>query len=178
MTTDIDLAEALLNTWKTSNQISIFLLKNIPKNLRNSTIPGKRHQTIGMLGGHLHNVRCMWIKMIGKGEVVKVPERVDLRQASCKDVTTALNRSSLAMIKLIKACLDNGGRLPARPAWLNFPNDVVHLVSYFIAHEAHHRGQIILVARQLNHRFPPHITNGLWQWTKRLKESNSPSNSV
>ena len=75
------------------------------------------------------------------------------------------------MLKLINASLDNGGKLPGTPAWLNFPNDVVHFLAYFVAHEGHHRGQIILLARQLDHRLPASVTNGVWQWNKRLKET-------
>jgi len=40
-------------------------------------------------------------------------------------------------------------------------------LSYFVAHEAHHRGQLCLVARQLGQRLPADVTAGLWQWTKR-----------
>lgn len=50
-------------------------------------------------------------------------------------------------------------------------NEKVHFLAYFVAHEGHHRGQIILLARQLNHRFSTEVTNGVWQWTKRLKEA-------
>lgn len=34
----------------------------------------------------------------------------------------------------------------------------------------HHRGQIIMVARQLGHRLPPIVVNGLWQWTVLVRE--------
>jgi uncharacterized damage-inducible protein DinB len=74
------------------------------------------------------------------------------------------------MLKLLNACIDNGGRLPSRPVWLNFPNDIIHFLSYFVAHEAHHRGQIIQLARLLNHRLPAEVVDGVWQWNKRLKE--------
>jgi hypothetical protein len=29
----------------------------------------------------------------------------------------------------------------------------------------------VLVARQLGHRLPANVTNGLWQWTKRSAEA-------
>jgi len=75
------------------------------------------------------------------------------------------------MLKLFSATLDNNGKLPSIPVWLNFPNDIMHFLAYFVAHEAHHRGQIILLARQLNHRLPAAVTDGVWQWTKRFKEA-------
>lgn len=57
-------------------------------------------------------------------------------------------------------------------AWQNFPTDLVHFLSYFVAHEAHHRGQLCMLARQLGHRLPADVTAGLWQWKKRARESS------
>jgi uncharacterized damage-inducible protein DinB len=55
--------------------------------------------------------------------------------------------------------------------WRNLPLDVGHVLAYFVAHEGHHRGQIVLLARQLGHRLPADLRNGLWQWTKRAAEA-------
>jgi uncharacterized damage-inducible protein DinB len=48
--------------------------------------------------------------------------------------------------------------------WRNLSLDVGHVLTYFVAHEAHHRGQIVMVARQTGHRLASGITAGLWQW--------------
>jgi uncharacterized damage-inducible protein DinB len=70
---------------------------------------------------------------------------------------------------LIRLGVARGGAVPAA-AWQNFPTDVVHLLSYFVAHEAHHRGQLCMLARQLGHRLPADVLDGLWQWKKRSQE--------
>jgi uncharacterized damage-inducible protein DinB len=57
-----------------------------------------------------------------------------------------------------------------RAAWQNFPTDLPHFVAYFVAHEAHHRGQLVLLARQLGYRLPGAVTAGLWQWIRRARE--------
>jgi uncharacterized damage-inducible protein DinB len=54
---------------------------------------------------------------------------------------------------------------------------VGHVLGYFIAHEGHHRGQIVLVARALGHRLPGEITAGLWQWSQRAAEAAAPGAS-
>jgi uncharacterized damage-inducible protein DinB len=171
MANEFDFREAILNTWKTNNRATIFLVEHLPAEVWNEKIPGQPRRTVGMIANHIHNSRCMWIKMIGKEQTVKTPARVDFYRAGRDEVVAALSRSSQAMLKLFRASIGNGGKLPSRPTWLNFPNDVVHFLAYFVAHEAHHRGQIIVLARQLNHRLPREVTDGVWLWTTRLKEA-------
>ena len=39
-----------------------------------------------------------------------------------------------------------------------------------LRHEGHHRGQIVMLARQLAYRLPVEVTGGLWHWSKRARE--------
>ena len=111
----------------------------------------------------------MWIKMIGARHGVAVPKTVNDRVVRKAELSRALARSSRGMIDLIKLGASRGGAIPPA-AWQNFPTDLVHFLSYFVAHEAHHRGQLCMLARQLGHRLPADVTNGLWQWKQRSRE--------
>jgi uncharacterized damage-inducible protein DinB len=166
---DNDDSRHLIAAWRTSNRVTTYLIENLPAELWSKTIPGSPRRTVRTLAAHLHNTRCMWIKMIGGGHGVAVPKTVDLRTVRPTELTRALGRSSEAMIALIRLGVARGGAVPAA-AWQNFPTDMVHFLNYFVAHEAHHRGQLIMIARQLGHRLPAEVTNGLWQWKKRAKE--------
>lgn len=77
------------------------------------------------------------------------------------------------MEALLALGLDAGGVVPPSKAyvWRNLPLDVPHVLTYFVAHEGHHRGQIVMLARQLGHRLPSEVSNGLWLWNKRLREA-------
>lgn len=162
-------SEMLIDAWHTNHRVTAYLIENLPPELWSMSIPGLPRRTVRSLAAHLHNARCMWIKMIGASHGVAVPRSVDHRKVTPKQLSRALERSSEGMIELIRLGVARGGTIP--PAtWQNFPTDLVHFLNYFVAHEAHHRGQLCLLARQLGHRLPTEVTGGLWQWKKRARE--------
>ena len=161
--------QMLIAAWKTNQRVTTYLIENLPRELWSMNIPGSPRRTIRMLAAHIHNARCMWIKSIGASHGVVVPRSVDGRTVRPSELTRALARSSDGMVALIRLGIARGGSVPPA-AWQNFPTDMVHFLNYFVAHEAHHRGQLCLLARQLGHRLPTDVTAGLWQWKKRSQE--------
>ena len=159
----------LIAAWRTNHRVTVYLIKHLPAELWSMNVPGSPRRTIRMLAAHIHNTRCSWIKMIGERHGVVVPQSVDGRVVRPAELTRALERSSRGMIELIRLGSTRGGTIPPA-AWQNFPTDLVHFLSYFVAHEAHHRGQLVMLARQLGHRLPVEVTGGLWQWKKRSRE--------
>ncbi len=88
---------------------------------------------------------------------------------------SGLHRSSRGILRLLALGCEQGGVIPTASTytWRNLPLDVGHVLGYFVAHEAHHRGQIVLVARALGDRLPAAVTDGLWQWAKRSMEAKA-----
>ena len=168
-----DLADTLVPVWRTTNRITVFLIEHLPPKLWTATVPGAPRRTVRMIAGHIHNARCMWIKTLGKEHGIEVPNPVDRRRVSQKQLVRALDRSSRGMISLLTLGCDHGGTIPGSSAytWRNLPLDVGHVLTYFVAHEGHHRGQIVMIARQLEIPLPAQVTAGLWQWSQRAKEA-------
>jgi len=165
----------VLDAWRTSNRVTVFLVEHLPDELWEARVPGAPRRTVRMIAGHLHNARCMWIKTLGKEHGIVAPRAVDRRKVSQQALVLALERSSGRMISLLTLGCERGGAIPSSSSytWRNLPLDVGHVLSYFVAHEAHHRGQIVMLARQLKCRLPIEVTGGLWQWSKRAKETKS-----
>jgi len=172
MAAPLDLRDTIFDAWKTNNRVTIFLVEHLPAKLWDARVPGSTRRTIRMIAGHIHNARCMWIKTLGKEHGIAVPRNVDRYKVKPEGLIPALKLSSTGILNLLKFGCDHGGSIPATSAyvWRNLPLDVGHVLGYFIAHEGHHRGQIVMLARQLGHRLPVEVTGGLWHWSKRSRE--------
>ena len=168
MATSAD-AAGLIAAWRTNDRATVFLVEHLPRALWSRQVPGIPRLTVGMIAAHIHNSRCRWIKSLGASHGIKVPQLVDPRRVRPRGLVKAFSRSSEGMVRLIELGIAHGGRVP-RATWQNFPTDLHHFLSYFAAHEGHHRGQLCMVARQLGQRLPRSIAGGVWQWTRLSRE--------
>ena len=159
----------MVAAWRTTNRATIYLIEHLPPAIWSSDVPGVPRRTVQMIAAHIHNSRCAWIKALGARHAVRAPARVDPRRVRARELVYALSRSSESMVALIELGAARGGAVP-RATWQNFPTDLEHFLSYFVAHEAHHRGQLCLIARQLGHRLPRDVAGGVWQWTRFARD--------
>lgn len=172
MADSIDLRTSVLAAWRTNSRVTSFFVEELPAALWPVSIPGSPTRTFRTLVAHLHNTRARWIRTLGRAHGLRAPTLVDLRRVGRRELLAALQRSGKGIEALLTLGLDAGNQVPPSAAyvWRNLPLDVGHVLTYFVAHEAHHRGQVVLLARQLGQRLPASVTNGLWQWTVRERE--------
>lgn len=163
---------SLLDAWRTNNRVTVFLVENLPVELWQASVPGFPRKTVRMIAGHIHNARCMWIKTLGKEHGVALPQAVNRHNVEPEVLIAALEESSRGITGLLTLGCERGGVIPDSKSyvWRNLPLDVAHVLTYFVAHEGHHRGQIVMLARQLGHRLPVEITGGLWHFSNRSQE--------
>src|SRR5437867_1706877 len=120
-----DLREAILAAWRTNNRITLFLFEHLPPGLWAATVPGAPRRTIRMIAGHIHNARCMWIKVLGEPHGLPVPPSVNRHRVGARQLLPALRRSGNGITRLLQLGCQHGGTIPATRSyvWRNLPLD-------------------------------------------------------
>lgn len=72
----------------------------------------------------------------------------------------ALANSATGIEELLSNCWDSGGNVKG------FKKGVIPLLGYFISHESHHRGSILVTIKQTGEKIPDTVKWGLWEWGK------------
>ena len=169
------LEDAILPAWYTTCRVTEWLVGQIPPPVWSAPVPGVPTRTMRSIAAHLHNARCQWIRTLGLEHGIEPPARVDQRKVTPRQLVIALRRSGDGIASVLRLGCEQEGRVPPsrRYVWRNLPLDVGHVLAYFVAHEAHHRGQLVMAARQMGTRLPPAVVNGLWDWRARSREAAS-----
>jgi uncharacterized damage-inducible protein DinB len=154
-----ELPVALLNAFNTNNRINQYLIDNIPAAAWKAKTANGKGRTIPAIIAHMHNVRVMWLKVSAKGS--KIPAQLDRNKVTPAQALQALERSRLALSVVMIRALQDDGRIKG------FRPDVAGFAAYLIAHDAHHRGQIAMLARQFGHPLPQKAVFGMWEWGRR-----------
>jgi uncharacterized damage-inducible protein DinB len=158
---EFSLPQALLTSFDTNDRINLYMIENLPAQAWRAEPPAGKGRTIAAIVAHLHNVRVMWLKAAAKGS--EIPEQLDRTRVTPVQAARALEQSREALSAVLQSALLSGGRVKG------FRPDVAGFFGYLIAHDAHHRGQICMLARQIGHPLPQKAMFGMWEWSTRGK---------
>ncbi|SRR5579871_1856577 len=158
---EFSLGESLLNAFDTNDKINQYLLENLPIDAWRAEPPEGKGRTVAAIVAHMHNVRVMWLKAAAKES--KIPEQLDKSKVMPLQAAKALDESRAALSAVLKSAIASDGRIKG------FKPDVAGFFGYLIAHDAHHRGQIAMLARQVGHPLPQKAMFGMWEWGTRGK---------
>jgi len=149
---------ALLNAFNINNRINRYLIENLPPDAWRAKPADGKGRTIAAIVAHMHNVRVMWLKATKYEEV---PLQLDRATVTPTQALRGLESSREALSVVLSLAIAGDGRIR------NFRPDVAGFFGYLIAHDAHHRGQITMLARQVGHPLPQKAMFGMWEWGSR-----------
>ena len=151
------IGEALLAAFDTNDRINQYLLDNLAPEAWRAEPPQKKGRDIAAIVAHMHNVRVMWLKATGG----KIPGQLNRHDVTPPQAKKALEASRSALREVLQNSLAGNGRVKG------FRPDVAGFLAYLITHDAHHRGQISMLARQTGHPSSQKAMFGMWEWGSR-----------
>jgi uncharacterized damage-inducible protein DinB len=146
----------LLEAFRQSGLASEYLIGALPARIWRADPPGGRGRTIAAIVAHMQSVRRTFARMGGAR-----PPRLDRRHATPAQARRALRRSTDDLARLFESAVAAG-----RARVKGMPRRAVNMLAYLMQHDAHHRGQICMLARDLGHVFHPEDTLRIWGWKK------------
>ncbi|HSS18609.1 MAG TPA: DinB family protein [Pyrinomonadaceae bacterium] len=149
-----------LETWEIHNRINLYLLDAVaPERL--ASLSASKGRNVGEQFAHIHNVRLMWLKSAAPALLTSVT-KVEKEQATDKKLLRkSLTESGAAIKSLLTKSTQEGGKVKG------FKPHASAFLGYLIAHESHHRGQIILSLKQSGAALDKKILYGIWEWGSR-----------
>jgi uncharacterized damage-inducible protein DinB len=139
-----------------------------------ATPPGNV-RTIAAIFTHMHNVRCKWIRLTAPN--LKVPSQLNRANCTPQQARTALSESATRCAEMLDQALGNHSpHIEAfrRDGWAKPWPVGIEMLCYMTSHEAHHRGQVCMLAHQLGFPLPNKVMSRIWDWEKLWKECGSP----
>jgi len=170
-----ELAAVLIETYAVNDAMNQILLGHLNPRAWRAAPPGKKGsgRTIAALFAHLHNSRLVWIR--NSAPHLKCPAPLDPARCTMKQAAAAHKKSAEQCLRLLTDALAGGPNRRVtkfnRGSWAPVWPAGGTMFAYMFSHEAHHRGQILMLAHQLGYRFPPDIWGRIWRWNRLWKEA-------
>ena len=136
--------------------------------------PGKA-RTIAAIFTHMHNVRTKWVRLTAPH--LKVTPQLNRTHCTPRQARAGLAESAARCAEMLAEALSgSGGRVEEflRDGWARPWPVGPEMLCYMLCHEAHHRGQVCMLAHQLGFPLPINVTAGIWNWEKLWKECGAP----
>ncbi|MFQ5843424.1 MAG: DinB family protein [Planctomycetota bacterium] len=154
------MTDALIETWLINNRVNLLLLGELSPEALRCTLSTRGGRTVGQQWAHVYEVRRSKVEAADKALAGDLPRVTRTQGHDPRLLTDAFERSGEAVAELIRRSAAAGGRVKG------FRRGIVALVGYFIAHDAHHRGHILLTLKQCQVRRSDRLRMGLWEWNK------------
>jgi uncharacterized damage-inducible protein DinB len=153
------LKEQLQEAWRTNNKINMLFIELIDEAHGHHCLSA-RGRTVYEQLAHLHNVRMQWLDIVAKDICKKYKIIGKDTSLDKKILVEALEGSGKGIEAFIDKSWEKEGKVNS------FKKGLIPFIGYLIAHESHHRGNVLLTLKQTGVKIPDELKWGIWDWNK------------
>lgn len=161
-----DLCQALLESYAVNERINQLILEHLDPKAWRAKPAGRNARTIAAIFAHMHNIRRKWLRL--SAPHLGLPAQLDRSRCTQKQACAAFSESGELCLKMLQDALCDPRRIKQflRDGWARPWPAGAAMFTYMIVHEAHHRGQVCMLAHQLGLPLPMKARYGMWCWEK------------
>ncbi|MEN8151277.1 MAG: DinB family protein [Planctomycetota bacterium] len=151
-----ELAEAFL----INNRATLLVLRELSDEALAASLSTRGGRTVGQQFVHVHEVRRDKVARADRELGAGLP-KLSREDGHDRDLLIdAFERAGEAVAELIRRSLSDGGKVKG------FKRGIHALVTYLVAHDAHHRGHALLTCKQARVKRPETLRFGPWDWNR------------
>jgi uncharacterized damage-inducible protein DinB len=152
----LEVEQELLEAFTHNGFVNAYLVSVLPDSIWRLPPPSGRGRSIAAVVAHMQGVRRTFARL---GGLRPGPASLDRTRVTRAQAARAFAQSTKDLAQLFETAF--AGR-HARVKGM--PRRVVNMLVYLIQHDAHHRGQICALARDLGHEFRGEDVMRIWGW--------------
>ena len=159
------LGRTAVQIFAASERMNQMLIEHLEPAAWRAKPPGKARSIVAIFT-HMHNVRCKWVRLTAPH--LKVPRQLHRAKCTPRQARGGLAESAARCEEMVADALGGGGRVEKfrRDGWARPWPVGAEMLCYMISHEAHHRGQVCMLAHQMGFPLPKKVAYGIWNWEK------------
>jgi uncharacterized damage-inducible protein DinB len=177
------IGQVLVESYAVNERMNQIVLEHLDPAAWRAKLPGSKGRTIAAIFSHVHNIRRKWLRL--SAPYVKLPAALSSASCTQKQARAALLESGARCSEMLadalsgaqavsKSGLKTGPRSNVeafvRDGWAKPWPAGAAMVAYMLSHDAHHRGQVGMLAHQLGYPLPAKAAQRIWVWEKLWKE--------
>jgi uncharacterized damage-inducible protein DinB len=152
--------EQIVEAWRINNRVNLMLVSHIGAAGMRCTLSEHGGCDVARQFAHMHNNRIWHLQRRAKGLAAGAKLFETDERPTRRALTSALEDSALRIEKVIR--LASVGASGVR----TIKRGLIPYIAYFVAHESHHRGSILLTLKQCGHPLDQKIRYGIWDWDR------------
>ena len=148
----------LIEAWRTNNRINMLLIDRITDEGMPCTLSKRGGRGVAGEFAHIHNVRVWHLQKRAKD----LAQGLAIFETKVVPTKAQLRKALKASAKGVEALLV--GVLNGEPKRRGFKKGLFTTLAYFVAHEAHHRGRILLTLKVSDQTLDKETQMAIWGW--------------
>ncbi len=152
--------DQILEAWRTNHRINLRLIDKIGDDGMRCTLSKRGGRNVVRQFAHLHYVRIFQLQRRARALAKGARTFATHDEPDRETLKAALEDSSRRVEEWLRLAAEGtkGVRVSKR--------GVVQTLAYLVAHESHHRGNILLTLKECGHALDPVTRYAIWDWDR------------